>query len=197
MPFAFSQAEAVYLFSLENHFLLRVMCWPWLPYFPSYRIDIQLCLRHHNNACLMLIGGGSACACTGVERFCSCVHDEYWRTCMGMYRTHNQSQVFIRLSFCAFVLPLWGPFRFILYQIAWGREVNKIGAVCIGYSSPSEGQALVRAHTGDWNTSGHLYSEGNLWTLRFSALISYVSSEAPAVPALADPDQTCMTASAQ
>lgn len=27
---------------------------------------------------------------------------------------------------------------------------------------PTEGQALVRAHTGDWNTSGHLYSKGNL-----------------------------------
>lgn len=173
------------------------MCWPWLPCFPSYRIDIQLCLRHHNDACLMLIGDGSACACTGVERFapvCTMSIGGHAWACTG----HAINLTF--LFGCHFVRPrspFGGPFRFILYQTGWGIEVNKIGAVCIGYSSPSEGQAPVRAHTGDWNTSGHLYSEGNLWTLRFSALISYVSSKAPAVPALADPDQTCMTASAQ
>lgn len=65
MCFAFRKAETVDLFSPERDFFRRVM-WPCLPYFPSYRIDIQLCLGHRNNACLMLIGGGSACACTGV-----------------------------------------------------------------------------------------------------------------------------------
>lgn len=190
MHFAFSKAEAVYLFSLESYVLALVTLFSILQ--DRYSVMSQAsqqCLSHVNRwrKCMRMHRSGEVC---------SCVHDEYWRTCMGMYRTRNQSQVFIRLSCCAFVLPLWGPFRFILYQTGWGIEVNKIGAVCIGYSSPSEGQALVRAHTGDCNTSGHLYSEGNLWTLRFSALISYVSSEAPAVPALADPDQTCMTASA-
>lgn len=68
MHFAFSKAETVDLFSLERCFVRRVTCWSWLPYFPSYRIDILLCLGHCDNTRLMLIGG-SACACTRVVFF--------------------------------------------------------------------------------------------------------------------------------
>lgn len=69
MHFVFSKAETVDLFSLERCFLQRVTRWSWLPYFPSHRIDILLCLGNCNNTRLMLIGGGSACACTRVESF--------------------------------------------------------------------------------------------------------------------------------
>lgn len=66
MYFVSSQTETVDLFSLERCFVQRVTCWSWLPYFPSYRIDILLCLGHCINSRFMLIGGGSACACTRV-----------------------------------------------------------------------------------------------------------------------------------